>query len=502
MTAAQAAAMDQMARDQHGVPERVLMENAGRAAALVLDRLFPRGRVLALAGGGNNGGDALVLARVLHSWGREVSVLCGGSRPPDPSLLHGHDIPFASQDASETAITSADLLVDGLLGTGSDGAPREPIAGLVEQMNASGRPVLAIDLPSGVDATSGNVAGVAVRARATVTFGWPKLGCLLHPARTFCGRLVAVEIGFAPLRPGEDARAALITPTWAASRVRPRPADAHKGTSGRLAILAGQEGMAGAGALAAEAARRAGAGLIRIASVSANRTILQSLVPEATFVDREALADSDIDSVHALVAGPGIGADDAVRPILDLALELTAHRPALLDADAINLFARDPDALVRLARSRPIVLTPHPKELERLTGTSMEDIQKDRIAAVRTASQRFGCVVLLKGQPSVVATPEGMVLVNAAGSSDLAAGGMGDQLSGVIGALLAAGLDAVDAAGAGLYLAARAADLADHGRALGPRDISEHFHYALAYPGATHSSLRLPFITFDQPPRW
>ncbi|MGH7553618.1 MAG: NAD(P)H-hydrate epimerase, partial [Longimicrobiales bacterium] len=205
VTASEAGSLDTGARERHGVAERVLMENAGRAAALVLDRLFPRGRVRALAGSGNNGGDALVMARVLRGWGRDVSVLACGSRPPDRSLLHGHDVTFESADALDSEIASADVLVDGLLGTGSKGAPREPIAGLIERMNDSGTPILALDLPSGVDATTGRAEGSAVRAAVTVTFGWPKLGCLLFPAREYCGRLVAVEIGFPPLRLGSDA---------------------------------------------------------------------------------------------------------------------------------------------------------------------------------------------------------------------------------------------------------------------------------------------------------
>lgn len=503
LTPEEAAAADQAAREVHGIGEGVLMESAGRAAAAVVDRLFPRGRILALAGSGNNGGDALVMARALRIWGREVTVHAAGPRAPNPALRHGHDIAFTDAGtALDSALACADVLVDGLLGTGASGPARPPYDAIIAGMNGSGRPIVALDLPSGIDALTGMVPGQAVRASATIAFGWPKLGCLLNPARAHCGRLIAVEIGFPPLDPDRARRAALITPDWAAARVPPRPPDAHKSTAGRLAILAGQAGMAGAAALTAEAARRAGAGLIRIASDAANRQILQTLVPEATFVDRTALEASDIGSAHALVAGPGIGAAAEVRPLLDQALRLTGDVPVLLDADALNLFAADPDALAAIARRRPVIVTPHPKELERLADASLDRIQADRVAAARTAADRFGCVVLLKGQPSLVAAPDGTLLVTSAGSSDLATGGMGDQLAGVIGALLAAGAAPLDAAGAGLYLAARAADLARRGRSLGPRDVSDHFHLALARPGARRSALRLPFVTFDQPPRW
>lgn len=506
VTAAEAGAVDAAAHERHGVPERVLMENAGLAAALVFDRSFRRGRAAIFAGSGNNGGDALVMARALRSWGREVRLVSCGSRRPDPSLSHSHAIPIEPAASVEDAIGWADVLVDGLLGTGSSGAPREPTAEVIERMNAGGRPIFALDLPSGVDASTGEVAGAAVQAAVTVAFGWPKLGCLLHPARAHCGRLIAVEIGFPPLALGDGANAALITPWWAASRLPARPLDAHKGTSGRVSILAGQEGMAGAAALAAEAARRAGAGLIRLASAAANRVILQSLVPEATFVEHSAIGRTDFGSAHALLAGPGIGTDETAGELLDYAIELTTEDcPAVLDADALNLFAgyhHTPDALERVCAKRHVVITPHPKELERLMNTHVEDIQSNRPAAARAASARFRCTVLLKGQPSIIAAQNGTLWVNSAGSSDLAAGGMGDQLSGVIVAFLAAGLPPVDAAAAGLFFASRAADLARRGRSLGPRDVSDHFDEALAFPGADRPPLGLPFVTFDQPARW
>jgi NAD(P)H-hydrate epimerase len=502
LTAEESAAADRAARERAGIPERVLMENAGRAAALVLSVLHPRGRTVVLAGGGNNGGDALVLARSLRSWGREVTVVAAGSRPPLGALAHGHDVEVEQWPPDVSRLDAADVVVDGILGTGARGMPHGVAGEWIEAVNRSGRPVFALDLPSGVDATTGRVEGNAVRAAATVTFGWPKIGLLLHPARAHCGRLLAVEIGFPPLAGIGSARAAAITPAWAAARLPHRAPDAHKGTSGRLLVLAGGQGMAGAAALAADAGRRAGAGLVRIASVEANRAILQTLVPEATFVDRAGLADTEFEGMSALVAGPGLGTDEEARAALFAAFDAVGSVATLLDADAINLLAREPDRLRAVAAARPLVLTPHPREMGRLLGVETGEITRAAPAAARAAAERFGCVVVLKGQPSLIASPGAPLLVSTVGSSDVATGGMGDQLSGVIGAFLAAGLGPRAAAGVGLFFSGRAADMAAFGRSLGPRDVSRTLPRAFADAGELRSRTRLPFVTFDQPPRW
>jgi len=495
-TAAESARFDSWAIRTLGVPEAVLMENAGRSAALVLDRLFPSGRVLGFAGGGNNGGDLLVLLRCLKQWGRDCALVVVGAREPDDALLHGVEI----ERTNGARAPEYDVLVDGVLGTGAQGAPRGGALQAISDMAAAERPVLALDVPSGVDGTTGAVAGLAVRAAATVTFGWPKLGLLLHPGRAHAGRLIAVEIAFPPVH-SEAAGAALITPDWVRQRLPVRAPDAHKGTSGRLLLVAGQEGMAGAAAIAAEAAVRAGSGLVRVASAAGNRQIVQGLVPEATFFDRAALPDAAAADATAVVIGPGFGRDQIAEYALSLALERTAGIPVLLDADALNLLSQNDGRLQTIAAGRPVVITPHPRELSRLLATTTEAITDDAPAAARSASERFGCVVLLKGQPSLVAAPGSRLLVNTAGSSDVAVGGMGDQLAGVIGAMLAAGLDPAAAAATGLYLSSRAADLAGRGRSLSPRDVSARLGDAIRAPGLPASPLGLPFVTFDQPSR-
>lgn len=498
-TAAQAAEADRAAHDRFDVPGRVLMESAGRAAALILQRLYPRGRIVGVAGSGHNGADLLVMLRALHTWGRDVALIAVGSSPPDATLLHGTRLDIIAADNAGEALSHADVIVDGMLGTGAQGPPRGRMVDWIRRINDLATPVLALDLPTGVDATTGSAADNTVRADATVTFGWPKLGLLLHPAREHCGRVIAVEIGF----PEGCVRshAHLITPAFVASHLQPRAASAHKGTAGRLLVLAGDEGMAGAAAIAARAAMRAGAGLLRIASPAANRVILQTLAPEATFLDRARLSEADLEPMHALVAGPGLGTSDEPRASLAFVLDRMRGRPTLLDADALNIHADHPGALRELAAARPLVITPHARELSRITRASLEAILDDMPGAARAAAREFDCVVLLKSQPSLIALPDGTLLVNAVGSSDTATAGMGDQLAGVIGAFLAGGYDPQMAAAVGLFLSGRAADLAGLARSLTPDDVSDHLALAIAEPGLPASPLDLPFVTFDQPPR-
>lgn len=504
LTALESAELDRRAVEEHGVPDGVLMESAGRAAAQVIDRLFPRGRVLAVVGSGNNGGDALVALRTLRSWGRDVARVAVGSRSPDAALLHGFEVEEVAADDMGAACAAADVLVDGVLGTGASGAPRGAAAEAVEALNGAGRPIIALDLPSGVDPTTGEVPGGAVAATATVTFGHPKLGLLLHPGRVHCGRIIAVEIGFPPLEGPARPGARVITPDWVREHLPIRAADSHKGTTGKLLLLVGRQGLAGAAVISTRGAVRGGAGYVRVASVEANRVILQTSVPDALFVDRadgDALAAAAGDC-NALVAGPGIGTDRSGRAALRAALDASGPVPVLLDADALTILAEDPSALDRLTDGRPVLVTPHPGEMARLTGRPVADVVGERPAVAREFAEAHGCVVLLKGQPSLIAAPGEPMLVNAAGSSDVASAGMGDFLSGATGALLAAGLRPHDAVGAALFLASRSADLAARGPSLETGDVAEAYYHAWASPGAAEPPLGLPFIVFDQPPRW
>ena len=486
---------DQRAIQTQNIPERVLIEAAARAAAAVVQQLYPRGRIVAAVGGGNNGADALVLMRTLRAWGRDVAAVVPDGVTPATELLHGWEIQVIGAADATPAFVDAAAVVDGLLGTGAHGEPRPPQAMLIEAITAAGCPVVALDGPSGVDLTTGQVSGVAIRADVSVTFGAPKRGLLMFPGRAHAGRLVAVETGFPPIRPDEY-NAALITPAWARARLPHIPANAYKGDLGTVAIVAGHPGMAGAALLAGLGAGRAGAGKIELISVPENREILQVSVPEALFVERTSEGlQGVLERAGAVVAGPGMGTGEADLQVLRSVIA-TGSAPLLLDADAVTLLARNPDLLD--GASRPVLLTPHPGEMSRLVGEDTKEITADPFRFAAEAAERWACTVLLKGSPAIVATSGEPTLVNVAGHSGIATGGMGDALAGIAGALLAQGASSRDAAALALFFAGRAAEIAGRGRSLLPRDVVEALPEALASPEVA-SDLRVPGILLDLP---
>lgn len=502
-SATDASAFDARAISDVGIPEPVLMENAGRAAALVLARLYSASTVVGIVGSGNNGGDALVALRTLKSWGYDVRAILVAERDPADPLLHGWSLDVVSDSSLadegwRTALTAADVVIDGVFGTGARGAPRARQAQGIGRMNESARPVLALDVPSGIDASNGAVPGGAVQASVTVSFGAPKLGALLHPARAYVGRHVTVEIGLPPLAPGE-ATARVVTPEWARAQRPLRGTDTHKNKVGRVLIVGGRPGMAGAVILAARAAFRAGAGLVRVSSPRGSREAIQAALPEAIHVDdgdRDAL-DEAIANSDAIAVGPGLGTAEEARATLRHVCA-AGSTPIVLDADALNLVAAGAVDLLELGGSRSLLITPHPGEMARLLAE--DDSDRTRVETVNEASARFGCAVLFKGAPSLVAAPGRLLAVDTQGSSDLAVAGLGDTLTGVCVALLAQGLDAPSAASLGLYLAGRAARLAGRGAGLMPSDVARWLPEALTESGVSTTDLDLPFVSFDADP--
>jgi hydroxyethylthiazole kinase-like uncharacterized protein yjeF len=491
LTADEMRAWDRRAIDATGVPERVLMENAGRAVAAVIQRLHPEGRVLVACGSGNNGGDGLVAARTLRAWGREVRVLAAGSRPPQPALTHGWGMETVEIGEMESAVAAAEVLVDALLGTGSTGAPRDPYDRVIRAMNAAGRPIVAVDGPSGIDFTTGAAAGEVVRAEVTVTFGAPKRGLLLFPGRRHAGRIVCVEIGFDPLA---ESGVELLTHGWAMDHLPPVPPNAHKGQMGRVVIVAGRAGMAGASLLAGMGALRAGAGMAVLVAPEANRVIIQTAIPEALYEDRASVGDEVFAKADAIVAGPGMGTDVEAAELLRK-IASAADCPLLLDADATTLLARNPG--LRREIDQPLLLTPHLGEASRLLDRSLRDITADPFAAASELAETFECAVLLKGAPSLVAAAGEATLVSVGGHSGIATGGMGDTLSGVTGAFLALCRDPRMAAGLGLWYCGRAAELAGRARGLLPRDVAEAIPDALLESATTADGLGITGVTLD-----
>jgi hydroxyethylthiazole kinase-like uncharacterized protein yjeF len=495
--ASEMAEIERRAREEHGMPERLLMENAGRAIAAVVQQLLPEGRVVGAVGSGQVGGGTHIALRTLRSWGREVLAVQAAERPPDPALAHRWDIPIAPRNGAEAAFATAAVILDGILGAGSAGAPEGREARLIEAVNRSAAVRVAVDGPSGVDLSTGAVPGVCTRADITVTLGYPRLGLLFQPARALCGRILAAEIGLPPAADGEVS-ALVITPGWAKALLPRRAPDAHKGDAGYLLVAAGRKGMAGAAVLAARAALAMGAGIVRIASDAANREICQTRVPESIFIDIDddsALAEAG-EWAHAVVVGPGFGQDKLAGKRLDRVLELSGALPVLIDADGLNILAGRTGELAQLGKTRPVAITPHPGEMARLLGMTPGETRIDPVAVAAAAARHLRTAVLLKGAPSVIALSHEPVLVTSAMSSAAASGGSGDVLSGAAGAMLAARMPRREALGVALFYCSRAAQL---GPVLGRSSLQvlETLPAALENPGA--GAPPLPFILFDQP---
>ena len=410
-------------------------------------------------------------------------------------LAHAWPLRILTEDAAETAWAEASVLLDGMLGTGAKGAPRPPQARMIEKMNASGRPIVAVDGPSGVDLTTGETPGEAIRADLTVTFGALKRGLLLYPGRRLAGRIVVVEIGFPPVGDG-GATAAVTTAAWARAQLPPVAPNAHKGTLGNVVVVAGQPGVAGAAALVGFGAARAGAGKVYFLSADENRQILQTLLPEAIFRDRQGddLEDT-LRLADALVVGPGMGTDPHARRLLGRIFE-AADAPLLLDADALTLMAVDPG--LRAREGSRFLLTPHPGELSRMIGLATGEIVRDPFTALQRAVERFGGTILLKGAPSLVGESGRVTLANTSGHSGIATGGMGDTLAGIAGAFMAVGASPYEAGALALYYSGRAAERAGRGRGLLPSDIAASLPDTLTED--TAPAPELPAIVLDLPP--
>jgi ADP-dependent NAD(P)H-hydrate dehydratase / NAD(P)H-hydrate epimerase len=345
-------------------------------------------------------------------------------------------------------------------------------------MRDAGRPIIALDGASGVDLTTGEVAGEVVTAGVTISFGAPKRGHLLHPGRTHTGRLMVLEVGFPPI--GADGSSALlVTPTWVHRVIPQIPWNAHKGTTGKVLVVAGRPGMSGAAILAAMGALRSGAGVTRILSPGENRLPIQTVLPEALFLAREdPETHGALENADAIVIGPGMGVGDEERSCLESALR-RSRAPVIMDADAVTLLGRHPE-LLPASEGERVLLTPHPLELARLMGMETEDVVADPFEAAERAAERFSCAVLLKGSPSIVAAPGDPTLVNSTGHSGVATGGMGDTLAGAAGAMAAAGATPREAGALALFLCGRAAEIAGLGRGLLPRDVAEALPAAIA----------------------
>ena len=463
VTAVQMREADRQAIEDLGVPAVCLMESAGAALA---QACAGAQRVAFLCGKGNNGGDGFVAARHLAVAGKEITVLLAGYEKEIRGAAATHFAPLRRcgvkiAPLKDATLSGYDLLVDCLLGTGATGAPRGIIAEAIVTANASQVPILACDIPSGVNADTGEVLGEAIRAKATLTLGALKPGLLLYPGAEYAGKVTVARIGlptFAP--PAQE----LTTIDWVRATLpkRTQGRDANKGAFGTVLVIAGSRGMAGAAVLTATAALRAGAGLVYLAvpeSLVATVAALSAEIvirplpetPQGTHGGAGALAAllPLLERADAIALGPGMTAGQAVQDFIVALLQNTSL-PLVIDADGLNAIAQKA-ALLSSLTERERVLTPHPGELGRLLGMQTSAVQASRTEVVGRVAQNFGSVTLLKGARTLVASPTGQLYYNREGSVSLATAGSGDVLTGVIAALLAGGLSAESAARCGAY---------------------------------------------------
>jgi len=490
VTADEMREMDRITIQEVGIPGRILMEHAGSGAVDFFLEQFPEafgGRVGILAGRGNNGGDGFVMARLLAHRGIRVTVFLftdrekiKGDAAANLELVFRLGIPViqvpdeAVFQRAKSRMKLFDIWIDALLGTGLKSDVKGLFKEVIAFVTASGKPVFAVDIPSGLDSDTGRPKGVCIRARATATFGHAKIGCVLFPGGEYSGELKVADIGIpSSVTAQVGPKQFLLTPQRIRSFVHNRPAEAHKGNTGHVLVAAGSPGKTGAAAMTAMAAMRTGAGLVTLGIPESLGAAVEPQVLEAMTAPLPEsipgiLTDAALEAIEALfpgksclALGPGMGtAEGTVNLVHELVR--TSPIPMVIDADGLNCLARDMDVLKR--READTVLTPHPGEMGRLVKKTAAEIQGDRVGWARRLAEAYGVTVVLKGAKTVIAAKDGTIFVNPTGNPGMASGGMGDVLTGMIAGWMAQGLSPEEAAQAGVYLHGAAADSLFRGR--------------------------------------
>ena len=483
VTAKEMRELDRLTIQKYGVPSLTLMERAGGSVARALLERFgkvAKGGVLVVAGRGNNGGDGLVVARHLKKKRIPCEVVLLArkeelSRDAAENLraylkVKGKlfEVTHESLATLSERLKGKRLLVDAILGTGLREEVRGLLAETITIMNTSGLPIVAVDIPSGLDTDMGRPLGTAIKAEMTVTLGFPKVGQVIYPGISYTGELVVAEIGIHPeaveeLRPQTE----LLGEKDIRWLIPSREPDTHKGTYGHLLVMAGSRGKTGAAIMACRSAMRVGSGLVTLAaSRGLNDIFASSLVEVMTEPlkdnseeEIEPLGDHDwrrlLDKKSALLFGPGIGVKDSAHSALRWLLT-NLELPWVIDADGLSILAGEVERL-RFAKTPP-VLTPHPGEMARLTGTDTAAVNRDRIGVARSFARDHRCYVVLKGARTVIATFDGRVFINPSGNPGMASGGMGDVLSGMLAGFITQGFEIEDALKLGVYLHGFVAD--------------------------------------------
>jgi NAD(P)H-hydrate epimerase len=496
--------IDRQAIDECGIPALDLMERAGQGCLDTIISQFGRaGRAMIIAGKGNNGGDGSVIARLLCAagWSVTVCVLAersdvSGDAATNLDRLAADMVNYCPAQGQlsllfQDQIADADLIVDALLGTGL----RSDVSGVfreaIETINASGRPVLAVDIPSGIHGTTGRVLGCAIHATCTVTFAFAKLGHVLYPGAEHTGRLIVVDIGIPPHLMESAGGYDFLNQEAICPLMQRRDRQAHKGHFGHCLIVAGSTGKTGAAALTANSALRAGSGLVTLAVAESLHRILEIKTTEVMTVP---LPDANsgyltssafpaieklLEGKDVLALGPGLdrhlGTTSLVRTIIE-----SVSLPMVIDADGLNALAEDITVL-RRKKSDTVVLTPHPGEMARLLGTSIPDVEAIRISVAQEFARDFGIYLVLKGARTIIASPAGTAAINGSGNPGMATGGMGDVLTGIIASLLGQGYCAWDACRLGVFIHGYAGDMvAEEKGEIGifASDVQEKLPYA------------------------
>ena len=491
LTAAQMREADRRTIEDVGIPSLVLMENAGRQVVAAIEAIHTdilERQVAVLCGRGNNGGDGFVVARTLLQRGADVSVFLigqvsdvrGDARVNLDILgrLGVTVVEVADGQAWElhfSEVRDCNLIIDAIFGTGLT----TPVHGLIESVitdvNASGIPVVSIDLPSGLSADSCDTPGESIEAGTTVTLAAPKLPLVLPPAENRAGDIVIADIGIPSdiIEALDGPRIELLTRSNVRELITPRTPDSHKGDYGHVLLIAGSRGKTGAAHLSAMGALRSGAGLVTVATPACCQSIIAAMAPEYMTVAIDEISDEmnhnalNPDSVDGLIEmardvvalGPGLGQAPATRQFVKRLVD-RATMPLVIDADGLNAFSDDPDRLAG-REGRDVIITPHPGEMARLVGMSTEEVQASRLEIARNFAVAHHVYVVLKGHRTLIATPDVKVFINPTGNAGMATGGTGDVLTGMIAAWLGQLLDAEAACKVAVYLHGMAGDLAD-----------------------------------------
>lgn len=486
VTAKEMKALDVQAQNDYAMPGILLMDNAAQAVAEAVHEALTAlegERVVIFCGGGNNGGDGLGAARWLQSYGVSVRAFVVGAAldavQGDAALelamftkAGGRVEALSTEDdwvLAELAASKADVLVDALLGTGFHGELEGDVLRACELLNKSEKYILAVDIPTGVNADNGAVCEQAVRADHTVTMALVKTGLLLYPGREYCGDIELADISM-PVKLVEDYKSDKyrLTDEIVRELLPLRKANAHKGDAGRVVICAGSPGYTGAAALASDAAVKAGAGLVSLYTPLSSRDVLAIKLTEVMvhgllermpgILGGGAASDvaSSAEAADVLAIGPGLGTSESTQEAVRTILQKITT-PVVIDADALTALAGHTEILAAMQAQK--VLTPHPGEMARLTGLEIGEIEADRINVAKKYAEEWQAIVVLKGAPTVIGCPNGTVYVNSTGNSSLATGGSGDVLTGIIAGLAAQEISLQEAAICGVYLHGLAAEL-------------------------------------------